>query len=161
MPDLDDGADAQDGAEAFDETNRQDGLLLDSDDEGDEPDIAPDVYDVTSALGDADDDDGPNYELDAADGVEGIDGDDLEDDEDEDDNLDDGFDDDPEDDYVSGDNAVDAAAARPRSSEPGLRYVADVDPSTTPRDDEVEKYESTRPLSDAQLRTLGYRDAKS
>jgi hypothetical protein len=160
MPDLDNDADPQDGAEAFDETNRQDGLLLDSDDEGDEPDIAPDVYDVTSALGDADDEDGPNYELDAADGVESIDGDDLEDDEDEDDSLD-GFEEQPEDDDIDDEDAVDVAAALPRSSEPGLSYVADVDPSTTPRDDEVEKYESTRPLSDAQLRTLGYRDAKS
>jgi hypothetical protein len=162
MPDPDDnGADSQDEAETFDETNREDELGAASGDFEDNPDIAANVYDVTSALGDADDDDGPNYELDAADGVEGIDGDDLEDDEDEDDSLD-GFEDEPEDDDIDdADDAVDAAAALPRASEPGLSYVADVDASTTPRDDEVEKYESTRPLSDAQLTTLGYRDAKS
>jgi hypothetical protein len=160
MPDLDNDADAQDGAEAFDETNREGELEAADGDFEDNPDIAGDVYDVTTALGDADDDDGPNYELDAADGVEGIDGDDLEEDEDEDDSLD-GSEGDPEDDDIDDEDAVDAAAALPRSSEPGLSYVADVDASTTPRDDEVEKYESTRPLSDAQLRTLGYRDAKS
>jgi hypothetical protein len=160
MPDLDldNGADPQDEAETFDETNREEELAAADGDFEDNADIAADVYDVTSAIGDADDDDGPNYELDAADGVEGIDSDDLGGGED---SLD-GLGDEPEDDDIDDvDEAVDAAAALPRSSEPGLSYVADVDPSTTPRDDEVEKYESTRPLSDAQLRTLGYRDAKS
>lgn len=161
MPDLDTSADPQDGAEAFDETNRDAELDAADGDFEDNPDIAGDVYDVTSALGDADDEDGPNDARDAAEGVEDIDVDALEEDEDEDDTLDDGFDDDPEDDYVDEEDAVDAAAARSRSSEPGLGYVADVDAATTPRDDEVEKYESTRPLSDDQLRTLGYQTAKS
>jgi len=164
MPDLDldNGADPQDEAETFDETNREDELGAADGDFEDNADIAADVYDVTSAIGDADDDDGRNNELDAADGVEGVSSDDLENDEDEDDRLDDGFDDDPGGDYVEDDDdAVGAAAALPRSSEPGLTYVADVDASTTPRDDEVEKYESTRPLSDAQLSALGYLSAES
>jgi hypothetical protein len=160
MPDvdLDNGADPQDEAETFDETHREDELQAGSADESDDPDIADDVYDVTSALGDADND-GLQYALDAADfGPEDIDEDDLEEDEDEDDDLDDEFEDEPEDDDIDDDDdPVDSAAASPASSEPGLTYVADVDPATYPRDDEVEKYESSRELSDAQLRELGYR----
>jgi hypothetical protein len=159
MPDLDldSGADSQDGAETFDETLREDELDAADGDFDDNPDIAGDVYDVTSALGDADDDDGVQYEMDAASGVEGIDDDDLEEDEDEDDQLDDDFEDEPEDDDIDDeDDPVDIIAGRAAPSEPGLAYVADVDGSTNPRDDETEKYESTRPLSDAQLDDLGY-----
>jgi hypothetical protein len=142
MPDLDldNEADPQDAAEAFDETHREDELWAGDVDSDGNPDVAEDVYDVTSALGDADGEDGQQYALDAAEfGPEDIDPDDLEDDEDDDDLLD-GFDDEPDDesDYDD-DDPVDVIAARAAPSEPGLAYVADVDPATDPRDDDVEK----------------------
>jgi hypothetical protein len=53
MPDIDDDADSQDLAEVFDETNTtEDGFDIA------DPDMAPDVYDVTSAADDDDEDDG-------------------------------------------------------------------------------------------------------
>jgi hypothetical protein len=158
MPYQDDGADPQDGAETFDETHREDELDTVDVDDDDNPDIAQDVYDVTSALGDADDEDGRLSAMDAADMDPDELDDDLEDDEDEDDDLDDDFEDTPEDDEDEDDDPVDQAAGRAARSEPGLTYVADLDRATDPRDDEAEKYESTRPLSDAQLSALGYLD---
>jgi hypothetical protein len=160
MPDIDDGADAQDEAEIFDETNREDELTLGGEDLTDDPDVARDIYDVTSAIGDADDD---RYAMDAADaGPEDLDGADFEDDEDDDDNLDNDLEDEPEgDEPDSIDDPVDAAAGPSRAGEPDLTYLADLDSVTRPRDDEAEKYESTRPLSDAQLRGLGYLNAAS
>jgi hypothetical protein len=162
-PDQDNGADPQDEAEVFDETHREDELAAGGQavpEDPQDPDIAEDVYDVTSAIGDADED---QSAMDAADaGPDDLDGDDFENDEDDDDELDDDFEDDPEDDELDDDdNPVDVAAALPRADEPGLSYIDDVDRVTQPRDDEVEKYESTRPLSDAQLSELGYRDAAS
>jgi hypothetical protein len=155
MPDFDNGADSQDEAEIFDETNREDELALGGEDLTEDPDIARDVYDVTTAIGDADDN---RSAMDAADaGPEDLDGDDFEDDQDDDDDLDDDFEDEPEDDDPDGiDSALDGAPALSSGHEPALSFVADVDPVTRPRDDEAEKYESTRPLSDAQLRDLGY-----
>jgi hypothetical protein len=159
MPDLDLGGDEQDSAEAYDETNREDELQAADGDDWEGPDVAPDVYDVTSAVGDADDED---YELDASDFSDDVDGDDIEEDEDDDASLRDGFENEPDDLGLSDDDddAVDVIAGRSAPSEPGLAYVADVDASTDPRDDEAEKYESTRPLSDEQLEDLGYRDAQ-
>jgi hypothetical protein len=164
MPDLDldDGADAQDSAEAFDETNREDELISASGDDVEDPDIAEDVYDVTTAIGDADDEDGRQYDLDAADGVEDLDLDDLEEDEDEDESISDSFASQAEEDDIDNiegvDHRIDVAAGRAAPSEPGLRYVDDIDDVTQPRNDAVEKYESSRELSDAQLGDLGYPD---
>jgi len=156
MPYQDDEADPQDQAETFDETHREDELDTVDVDDDDNPDIAEDVYDVTSALGDADEDDGRLSAMDAADmDPDELDDEDLEDDEDE---LDDDFEDEAEDDQDEDDDPVDQAAGRAARSEPGLTYVADLDRATDPRDDEAEKYESTRPLSDAQLSALGYLD---
>jgi hypothetical protein len=159
MPDLDLGGDEQNSAEAYDETNREDELQAADGDDWEDPDVAPDVYDVTSAVGDADDED---YELDASDFSDDVDGDDIEEDEDDDASLRDGFENEPDDLGLSDDDddAVDVIAGRSAPSEPGLAYVADVDASTDPRDDEAEKYESTRPLSDEQLEDLGYMDAQ-
>ncbi len=58
MADEDDGADAQDLAEAYDETHREgeDPNLFDRDDERD-PDLDSRAYDVTRARGDAAEDD--------------------------------------------------------------------------------------------------------
>jgi hypothetical protein len=53
MPDFDDDADSQDLAEVFDETNTtRDGYDIA------DPDMAPDVYDVTSTDDDEEDEDG-------------------------------------------------------------------------------------------------------
>ena len=152
MPDID-GADPQDEAEAYDETNREDELGLADEDLFEDPDVARDVYDVTTAIGDADDD---AYSIEALDDSEDLDADDIETDEDDDDALDDGLEDRAEDDVTNVQSAVDARAARGHASEPGLCYVADLDSVTRPSDDEAEKYESTRPLSDSQLNDLGY-----
>jgi hypothetical protein len=161
MPDLDNEYEAQDEAEAFDETHSVDEMALGGDEPAIEPDVDEDVYDVTSAQGDADEDE----EIDADD-LDPEDLDELEDEDDEDDDdyeddefedEDDGLDDEDEDEN----EAVDAAAGRAAPIEPGLVYAADIDPLTNPRDDEVEKYESTRGLSDAQLADLGYRDAEA
>jgi len=165
MPDLDldNGADSQDGAETFDETHREDELVAGDVDFDENPDVAEDVYDVTSALGDADDEDGVHDAMDASDyGPDDLDPDDLEEDEDDDDDLVDDFEDDPEDDDIEAvDHRADVIAGLAAPSEPGLTYVADIDAATRPRDDEADKYESTRPLSDAQLAELGYlNDAK-
>ena len=158
MPDLDNDADPQDMAETFDETNREDQLAAADGDDFENPDIAPDVFDVTSAFGDADDDDGVQYELDAADFSDDIDEDDFEEDEDDALALDGG--DDASLLGADDDDPVDVIAGRAAPSEPGLAYVPDVDPGAYPRDDKAQKYESTRELSDAQLSELGYRDAE-
>jgi hypothetical protein len=91
MPDIDNGIEAQDTAEAYDETNREDALTLGGEDGVEDPDIAEDVYDVTSADGDADEDD------DDDDGDDDLDPEDLEVDEDDDDTLDDDLETEPED----------------------------------------------------------------
>ena len=160
MPDIDNGADAQDEAEIFDETNREDELTLGGEDLTDDPDLARDVYDVTSAIGDADDD---RFALEATDvDPDDLDDDDFEMDEDDDDDIDDDLEDEPDDDDPDSiDDPVDAAAGLSRPDEPDLAYLADLDPIIRPRDDEVEKYESTRALSDAQLSDLGYLTAAS
>jgi hypothetical protein len=156
MPDLDldDGQDPQDEAEVFDESQRIDDMAL-SADQPDQPDVDGDLYDVTTAIGDADEDD---IALDAADlDPDDLDDDDLEDDEDDDDDLDDDLEDDPEDDEDEDeDSPVDVGAARAHRSEPGLGYTDDLDAATNPRDDDAEKYESTRQLSDQQVADLGY-----
>ena len=131
MPDVDDdGADPQDEAEAYDETHGvdEDPTGASPDDVDGDPAELTDVYDVTSALGDADDDD-----------------------------LDDDLEDVPEADARAGlDRLIDRTAERGAPDEPGLSYVGDLDAITNPRDDDVDKYETTRPLSDEQLADLGY-----
>jgi len=159
MPDVDDGFDAQDGAEAYDESHRGDEMVDGEEDRIDTPDLDEDVYDVTSALGDADDDEDPR---DADDyDAEELDELDLDDeeaaDEDEDDDLDDDLESEAESNADgASDHRVDRAAGRAAPVEPGLHYAADLDAITNPRDDDVEKYETSRPLSDEQLADLGY-----
>src|SRR5205085_4541211 len=99
-------ADAQDEAEVYDETHGldEDPTGADSDDVDGDPDELTQVFDVTSAQGDADEDD----EVDSADDLDDEDLDDLDlDDEedadyDEDDDLDDDLEDVPEADARSG-----------------------------------------------------------
>ena len=158
MPDVDDTFEAQDTAEAYDETHRGDEMEPGDSDLLNEPDQEDDVYDVTSALGDADDDEDLTADdLDAED-LDRLDLDDQEeDDEDVDDSLDDDFESEPES-SAAADRQVDWAAGLPAPIEPGLVYTGDLDLITNPRDDDVEKYESTRELSTEQLADLGYRD---
>lgn len=162
MPDVDNGFDPQDEAETFDETHGIDedptGAYADNVD-GDPMELT-DVFDVTSAIGDAEED-GEDYEtaddLDD-DELRALDLDDEEDeDDDDDDDLDDDLEDAPEYDARAGlDRMIDRTAERGAPIEPGLAYVDDIDQVTNPRDDDVEKYETTRELSDEQLADLGY-----
>lgn len=162
MPDVNDDFDPQDEAEVFDETHGIDedptGALAD-DVDGDPAELT-DVYDVTSALGDADDDGEDEGEADDYDDedLQDLDLDDEEDaDEDEDADLDDDLEDEAEYDARAGlDRLIDRSAERAAPIEPGLSYVGDLDSITNPRDDDVEKYETTRELSDDQLADLGY-----
>jgi hypothetical protein len=161
MPDLDNDFEPQDEAEAFDETHGSDEDPADmfADNTDGDPQLLTDVFDVTAADGDADDDENEDEE---ADDYSASDLDDLELDEDEDDTdqLNDELGDDvPDDDERTGlDRMIDRGAERGAPSEPGLVYTADIDAITYPRDDEAEKYESTRQLSDEQLADLGYLD---
>lgn len=165
--DWDDEIDPQDEAEVFDETHGADedptGAAPDNVD-GD-PDELTDVFDVTSALGDADDDEDEDETADDYD-EDDLDELDLEEEEeadyDEDDDLDDDLEDVPEADARAGlDRLIDRTAERAAPVEPNLTYVDNLDAITNPRDDDVEKYETTRELSDEQLAELGYlRDRK-
>jgi hypothetical protein len=162
MPDVHDDFDPQDEAEVFDETHGpdEDPTGAAPDDVDADPDELTDVYDVTSARGDADDDDDGRETADDYDEEE-LDGLDLDDDEDadydEDDDLDDDLEDVPEADARAGlDRLIDRTAERGAPIEPNLSYVANLDAVTNPRDDDVEKYETTRELSDEQLAELGY-----
>jgi hypothetical protein len=158
MPDVDDAFDPQDEAEVFDETHGadEDPTGADPDDVDADPDELTNVYDVTSALGDADDDE------DDGETADDYDDDDLADFElDEDEDMDEALDDDldyaAEADARAGlDRLIDRTAERAAPNEPGLAYVGDLDAVTNPRDDDAEKYETTRELSDEQLAELGY-----
>jgi hypothetical protein len=162
MPDVNSDFEPQDEAEAYDETHGidEDPTGASADNVDGDPQELTDVFDVTSAIGDAEDD-GEEYET--ADDLddEELEGLDLEDeeegDDDEDDDLDDGLEDEPEYDARAGlDRMIDRTAERGAPIEPGLAYVDNIDAVTNPRDDDVEKYETTRELSDEQLAELGY-----
>ena len=160
--DWDDEADPQDEAEVFDETHGidEDPTGADPDDVDGDPDDLTDVYDVTSAQGDADDDEdegetADDYDEDDLDDLELDDEEDA--DEDDDNDLDDDLEDVPEADARAGlDRLIDRTAERGAPIEPNLSYFGDLDAVTNPRDDDVEKYETTRELSDEQLAELGY-----
>lgn len=161
MPDVDDEFDPQDEAEVFDETHGadEDPTGAAPDDVDGDPDELTDVYDVTSALGDADEDEddetADDYDEDDLDDLDLEDEEDA--DEDEDADLDDALEDLPEADARAGlDRLIDRTAERAAPAEPNLSYVDDLDSVTNPRDDDVEKYESTRELSEEQLADLGY-----
>jgi len=161
MPDVDDEFDAQDEAEVFDETHGldEDPTGADADDVDADPDELTSVYDVTSALGDSDEDEDDDTADDYDDDdLEDLDLDDEEDvDEDDDDDLDGDLEDVPEADARAGlDRLIDRTTERAAPIEPNLSYVDDLDRITNPRDDDVEKYETTRELSDEQLADLGY-----
>jgi hypothetical protein len=158
-----DEVDAQDEAEVYDETHGldEDPTGAAPDDVDADPDELTDVYDVTSALGDADDDDNresaDDYDDDDLDDLDLDDEEDADADEDEDDDLDDDLEDLPEADARAGlDRLIDRTTERAAPIEPDLSYVEDLDRITNPRDDDVERYETTRELSDEQLADLGY-----
>jgi hypothetical protein len=151
--------DEQDQAEAFDEDIMGDEGL------GPSPDMRvfeelPDVYDVTSRVGDAD----VTGDLDASDADE-IDDDELDeldlddDDGEDDDTLDDDLEDLPEDDEVFDDdedlNEVDGLDEL-EDDEIEIESVGDVDDAGD--EDEVSDYESEDELSDEDVAELGYSD---
>ncbi len=153
MPDQEFDADEQDLAETFDETHREDedpsGLDAAA---GEDPDQDENVYDVTRAMGDGglddDDRDGEEDEGDFDD-IEDLDEDEDDEDEDNDAEL---LADRPDDDFNPSVNA----SIRPEFDEPGLDQVEDIDTVTTPHHRDASKYESKGPLSDDQIRDLGY-----
>ena len=143
---------AQDVAEVFDETN------LDEDAEFVTLEEMEDVFDSTSALGDARDVAALDAdELDPA----TLDDEDLEDDEDVDDALDDDLEDRAEGDTDVDDEDVDEedAVAQQQWDEAEVEPVADLDKVTHPDDEQVEAYES-EDLSDRDVAELGYQDGR-
>ena len=157
--------DEQDQAEAFDED-----VMLDSG-QGPGPDMMtfeelPDVYDVTTALGDADVD-----EVHAAEDADEIDdeelaalGDDLAyDDEAEDDTIDDALEDEPEDTNLYGDDdgedvdEVDGVDDL-EDDEAELEYVDNVDETRSNAGRAARHLESRGELSDEDLEELGYKE---
>ncbi len=141
--------DAQDLAEVFDETH-----LTDDDDDDIAPDQALDVYDFTSALGDARE----VPALDAADvDLRALDDEDLETDEDVDDHLDDDLEDASESqDIDAEDEDTEDGVVRLSLEEADIETVADVD-RFSDADDEEADYESDV-LSDDDVKDLGYDD---
>jgi hypothetical protein len=148
LPEADDqGADAQDIAEVFDEDNLDsDRMRLARDDEELNFDDMPDVYDATSAEGDKDDDDA-------------IIGDDLSDDEivelsvqDEDESEDE----DDDDAYRAAENLDDNDDAG-TSEEVSLSYAGDLN-TVAGAHSAAQRYES-KTLSDQDLEELGYKTA--
>lgn len=153
-------ADAQDQAEVFDEDNYSQDGSGDSSGEMMTLEELPDVFDVTRAVGDDDDDEAAiGEELDddeiielEADSVDA----DLEDDDlaargaevyDEEDEQADEFD--------ASDDYGETRAARASASDVEIEFTGDVDEVTDPDDEDAEAYES-REVSDEDLRAMGY-----
>ncbi len=140
--------DPQDVAEVFDETN------LDEDAEFVTLEEMPDVFDATSALGDARDVAALDAdELDPS----TLDDEDLEEDGDVDDRLDDDLEDRADSDTAVDDEDVDEedAVAQQQWDEAEVEPVADLDKVTDPDDEQAEAYESDK-VSDEALAGLGY-----
>ena len=155
--------DAQDQAEVFDEDN------YDPDGDGASDMMTleemPDVFDVTRAVGDSDDDDARiGEELDDDDNVE------LQADETLADREDDelaardaeAFDDEDEarDEYEAADDYGEAAASAAPAGEAELEFTGDVDGVTDPDDEDAEAYEAGQ-MSDEDLRELGYQPTRA
>jgi len=125
----------------------------------------PDVFDVTSAVGDSDDDAAAiGEELDDDEIIDlERDGDmtDLEDDElaarmpeaydEEDEELDE---------FESGDDLGEASVAAAPARDAQIEFTGDVDDVTDPGDDDVDAYES-REVSDEDLRAMGYQPTRN
>ena len=142
------GLDAQDQAEAFDET------VLDDDAEFVTLEEMPNVYDSTRALGDSRE--VRSFDADEL-NPESLDDEDLEDDEDLNDSLRDDLEDAGEDDRIEPEDADEEdGVSRLELDEVELTAVADVDSETDIDDDEAD-YES-EDLSDDDLKDLGYSD---
>ncbi len=136
-----DAFDPQDQAETYDETHRADDLNPDE-----ATDLDEDVYDATSALGDADEDEMDEDEDEDDDLIEG------DEEDDEDDDADDGA---PDETDLT-DDPLQAKQSRGGASEADLRYVKDVDAVDDGRDRQARRYESSGELSDRQVADLGY-----
>jgi hypothetical protein len=144
--------DEQDQTEVFDETHLDDEtaefLTLEE---------APDVFDVTQALGDGRD----IRAFDAADlDPKALDDEDLETDEDVDDNLDDDLEDEEEDDEIDEEEDPDDedGVTELEWDEAEIETVADVDLETDSDEEEDDDEFESEELSDEELRELGYID---
>jgi hypothetical protein len=141
--------DEQDEAEVFDESKVDDKAEFKTFEE------MPDVFDATTALGDA-------REMRAQDADEldpdALDEEDLEDDEDVDDALDDDFEDEEEDDDL-GDEDPDEedAVDRLARDEANVEAMGDIDDAGDLEDAEADAFEADM-LSDADLQDLGYEE---
>lgn len=141
--------DEQDEAEVFDESKIDDNAEFVTFEE------MPDVYDATTALGDARD----VRALDAGElDPEALDDEDLEADEDLDDALDDDLEDQEEDDEVDEEGADDEDGVDLiQWDEASVEVVADVDEATDIDEDEADGFESET-LSDDDLQEPGYEE---
>jgi|GEM_PF-122095 len=153
-PNLDaDGYDPQDQAEAFDETHSTDELGYPDETRSFEPDLFENTYDVTSAQGDADEDD---IALDA----DEYDPDELEEEDDDGEEgealyLDDDLDDE-DDDLEDGGLTREPSAARASANEAELEFTDNLDDAGRSSDRLSRRYESAGELSQADVRSLGY-----
>jgi hypothetical protein len=142
--------DDQDQTEAFDETHvdEDSAEFLTSEE-------APDVFDVTRALGDARD----SEALDAAElDPDQLDDEDLEADEDVSDELEDDLEDEEEDDEIDDEDPDDEDAVTELEwDEADVETVADVELVADPDKAEADDYESEE-LSDDEIVELGYAD---
>jgi len=161
--------DPQDQAEVFDEDNYS---IDDAGGPGAEMmtlEELPEVYDVTTALGDRDVDD-----VLTAEDADELDEEELEalsneldyDEEGEDDRLDDGVEDEPYDDEMLADDVEDRDAADgvtgPEYADAPIEYVEDTDEAllSTNAGRSAQHLETRKELSNEDLQELGYRDEK-
>lgn len=152
-PDIDSGADAQDTAEAFDETHNTDEDVSPDETRSFAPDLFDDVYDVTRADGDEDDED---EALDAAD----YDPDDLDDDDLEEDGDDAVYLTDDDDDLDGEDEDDEDGILAAPSNDAELEYTDDLDEAGRTDNRMARRFESSHELSEDQVETLGYRQPR-
>ena len=151
--------DDQDQSEMFDEDR------INPEDSGSGPDMLtfeelPDVYDATTALGDAEDNvarDADELDDDELEAI-GADDDAVYDADGEDDTLDDDLEDQPNENVLFDtedlDDVDDVDELEP--DEAAIEYVADTDAATDARGSRARVYESTGELSNEDLQELGY-----
>lgn len=156
MTDFDADFDPQDQSEVLDEDNQSLDGAGDASAEFRVFEELPDVYDVTTAVGDTDDQKAEALDEDEFD-EDAIDDEDLEVDEDSPDEVGAYQDneDDFEDDGIDDEDGVNALA----DDEVELVYAGDLTDLEHARSS-AKPYESTRELSDDDLKELGYKDEK-
>jgi len=157
--------DAQDQAEVFDEDNYSNDGAGDASADMMTLEEMPDVFDVTRAVGDSDDDDARiGEELDDEDIVELQADEALADGEDDELRTRDAevFDEEDEqrDEYEAQDDYGEADANAAARDEAEIEFTGDVDGATDPDDEDAEAYEAGQ-VSDEDLQELGYQPARA